>query len=168
MATGDGRKKKKKSTGAVSVRTLERSGTSRSATQKRKAEKKYKTMTSAQKNRALKKRNRKAKKVMGKIAKSVGSRHRENPASEMAAKRVKIAVDMEKKSAKQSAKTGGLSPRKTPSKMQTARWTRKLKKAGLSTGKSGSGITRPSGQTQSKRKTVRSFKKAGLSRGKKK
>lgn len=124
--------------------------------------KSFASLSTAQKNKVARKNKRTATKQMGTIAKSIGSRARGNPASEMAAKRAKMAVSME---AGMSGAGGGYQGK--PSRRASEKWTKKLKKAGLSTGKSGSGITRPSGQSQKKRKTVKNFKKSGLSRGKK-
>ena len=173
MRTG-GDNRKKKVTRSANTRTMTKYTYSSSDTKsKNRADKKNsKSRKKAAASKKIsasqaRKMSRNANKVMGKMAKSVGSRHRENPASVMAAERAEMAVKMEKKAAKKAAKRGGTRPAKTPSKMKSARWARKLQKAGLSTGKSGSGMTRPSGQRdRSGKKTLRTLKRAGLSRGK--
>lgn len=162
---------KNKGTTSSNTRTLSYSTTSnKAAKNKRKVAKKniasrpksFASLSTAQKNKVARSNKRTANKQMGSIAKSIGSRARGNPASEMAAERAEMAVKMD---AKMLGAGGGR--RAKPTKNETAAWQRKLKKAGLSTSKSGTGITRPNGQVQSKRKTVKNLKKSGLSKGKK-
>lgn len=135
MPTGD----KKKKTRSANVRTLSKHTYSSSDVKnKNSANKKNKRVrASASKPMtasAARKLSRTASKQMGKIAKSVGSRHRENPASVMAAERAKYAQKGKALSGKKAAKLG-LATKKGGTGMDI----KTAKKAGLSTGRTKSG-----------------------------
>lgn len=141
MPTGD----KKKKTVHSNTRTLNYSTASnKSLIAKKKLSKSmpksFASLSTSQKNKVARKNKRAATKQMGSIAKSVGSRHRENPASVMAAERTEIL----KKAQSKSARTG--KPVNISSK--------KMAKLGLATKNGGTGMD------------IKTAKKAGLSVGK--